>query len=122
MHTPSIPPPDVALPAAFSGYFRVWLYIPSHNQLLLRSTDPAQGENTDIVFSGVKHMNIRTGYDGLVLREADESHVLPEGMSRDPADRVILVDPSGQDYVICQALRVGTNTLGTFEVDFPVPF
>jgi hypothetical protein len=113
---------NVTLPATFSGYFRAWLYIPSHNQLLLRSTDPAHGENTDIVFSGVKHMHIRTGYDGLVLREADESHILPEGASGEPAHRVILVDPSGQDYLICEALRVGTNTLGTFEVEFPVPF
>ena len=119
MPTPSS---DVSLPAAFSGYFRAWLYIPSHDQLLLRSTDSAQDANIDIVFSGAKRMKINTGYDGLVLREADENHILPEGISTEPADRVILVDPSGQDYVICRALRVDTNTLGTFEVDFPVPF
>ncbi|GLY75711.1 hypothetical protein [Actinoallomurus iriomotensis] len=113
---------EILAPIAFDATFRLWLYTVSHGQLLFRSTDAEPGRNVDIVFMGVQHMKVRSTYDGLLLREAGEDHASRRADAAGQTGLVVLLDTPGDDYVVCKAFRISTNTLGRFQVDFPVLF
>ena len=118
-----IPMREIKTPIAFDATFRLWLYTVSHGQLLFRSTDAEPGRNVDIVFLGVRHMNVRSTYDALLLREAGEDHDAHRADAAGHSPRLaVLLDAPGSDYVVCKAFRISTNTLGRFQVDFPVLF
>jgi hypothetical protein len=117
-----IPMREISAPIAFDATFRLWLYTVSHGQLLFRSTDAEPGRNTDIVFMGVQHLKVGSTYDGLLLRESGEDHEARRAGAAGQTGLVVLLDTPGNDYVVCKAFRISTNTLGRFQVDFPVLF
>lgn len=54
-------------------YFKVWQYAVGHRRLLLRSSrDRPPDTRIDIHFGNVDLMLLRPGYDGLVIRRAND--------------------------------------------------
>ncbi|ELP61384.1 hypothetical protein ACKI1I_18045 [Streptomyces turgidiscabies] len=63
-------------------HFEVWQYAVGHRRLLLRSSrDRPPDTRIEIYFANVDLMLLRPGYDGLVIRRADDEEC--EKVSRD---------------------------------------
>lgn len=60
----------------FERPFRIWSYIVSHNQLLLRSTKGTDAKTRiDVLFKNVSLINIASNLDGLVIEEAGPDEI-----------------------------------------------
>jgi len=84
--------------------FRVWDYNVSHDQLLIRSPKtPDRPTNIDIVFVGVRYMDIPTHFQCL---EVSEGESLPENTRA-----YTLFDGQGQHRIEAVAMTVLENKL-----------
>lgn len=70
------------MPMLFQSYrhFKIWRYLISHGQLLLRSV-PTESEpgRIEVLFSNVYAMKINTEVDYLLIRQASEEETLKIG-------------------------------------------
>ncbi|MFD7013678.1 hypothetical protein [Streptomyces sp. NPDC059928] len=62
-------------------HFKVWQYAVGHRRLLLRSSrDMPPDTRIEIYFANVDLMVLRPGYDGLVIRRADDGECEKVGL------------------------------------------
>ncbi|MEU1704480.1 hypothetical protein ABZ478_03640 [Streptomyces sp. NPDC005706] len=81
-------------------YFKVWQYAVGHRRLLLRSSrDMPPDTRIEIYFANVDLMLLRPGYDGLVIRRADDEECAKVGL-----DHGVEVKP-GRLYLLGGGLR-----------------
>ncbi|GGR87770.1 hypothetical protein GCM10010269_28690 [Streptomyces humidus] len=94
-------------------FFQVWQYAVGHRRLLLRSSrDRPPDTRIDIHFGNVDLMLLRPGYDGLVIRRADDEECRKAGL-----DHGVEVAP-GRLFVLGGGLMSGGG-LRSFVVSAP---
>lgn len=98
--------PGSAGPEMFRSdrYFQVWQYTVGHRRLLLRSSrDRPPQTRIDIHFGNVDLMLLRSGYDGLVIRRADDEECervgLDHGLEVSPG-RLFLLGRDLRSFVV----------------------
>jgi hypothetical protein len=104
-----------------AGTFRLWLYVPSHSQLIFRSLAGPDGVNTDVIFTGVRRVHVQANYDGMSLHELDATEAADLGWEVSEPFIAVRFMNTADDYVVCGAMRIVKNQLGRFEVPVPVP-
>lgn len=96
---------------------RCWEYTVSLRQLLLRSPKGETGEatNLDIIFLGVRFIQMPTGFKGLTISKGGDTHVeLVERAVGAPVkpNRVFVLTTERREFLILAAtMRVEENTL-----------
>jgi hypothetical protein len=104
-----------------AGTFRLWLYVPSHSQLIFRSLAERDDFNTDVIFSGVRRLHVQANYHDLSLYELNADGAADLGLEVSEPFIAVRFMNTAHDYVICGALRIVKNQLGRFEVPVTVP-
>jgi hypothetical protein len=88
--------------------FQLWDYTVSHAQLLLRSpATTSEPFNVDIVFLGVKELDLPTSLKGLTMTRSE--HPTPAG--RGPRDRYKLTSDGKEYTIVAAAFRIYKNHL-----------
>ena len=95
--------------------FRIWDYVVSHDQLLIRSYDKEKG-NIDLLFYGVEYFNCPTIFRGLIIdnfNNEDKKIVSSMNVKIKDFMRMHVLVTMGRRYFI-----ISTENIITYKNDF----
>ena len=98
------------------AFFQTWVWTCSHSSLLIRAVKAEQGQNIDLMFSGVFYMQIPNSFHGLELDTVTlkEISYLQAQCQEEDADRTafhVLCSKERRYYVGASHLRIERNRL-----------
>lgn len=105
------------------GFFSLFEYCDSHNQILFRSHNIKSKENSDILFSNVKYLDIPLSFSNCKIyigNEDDRSSVQQKFHLNHNQKVIVIEDDCYKYYVVAMQVLFQKNTFPPDETSMPI--